>query len=356
MSKDVFSGSEGSPNPLGKLPVINRIKAVKDLLLSRLESLESRIDNLQENDTALLQGVIELTEGVTNLTLENEVIYQQIEAVHQQIEAVHQQVEAVQPKVIRSSDSDPETRLMSYLYSYLSNRRALDVGANVGDVSEKLLEAGYEVYAFEPFPEVFEKLRCRLDTKNQFHSYPVAVGSIDETRSLYLAQDQTKENVYKDSALYNSLTKHSMPGDMVFAGSITVPVRSLESLHASGELPDDIGLVKIDTEGFDLEVLRGMGSYRYPVVVVEFWDTQFPFGLSEAFNRLPDMVSEMKGKDYHWYLVIYRVWGSDEVSFYCNYPKSMEKSWGNVFFFRDHSIFSTACKWCSSVLRETYFM
>jgi len=395
--------SSNSPNPLGKLPVFDRLKAVKDLIVSRLDSLDHKVYNLLENDTSLLQGVVDLAGGLNDLVSEVKFIQQQSEAIQlavkdlivsrldsldhkisnllendtsllqgvvdlggglndlaleiksiqQQSEAIQQAYQLIWPKAISSSDSDPETRLMAYLYSHLPNRCAVDVGANIGDVSAKLLEVGYEVYAFEPFPEVFEKLKCRFSASNQFHSYPVAIGSIDETRNFFLAQDQTEENIYKDSSLYNSLTKHSMPGDMVFNDSITVPVRSLESLHTSGELPEDIGLVKVDTEGFDLEVLRGMGSHRYSVVVAEFWDAQFPFGLSEAFNRLPDMVSEMKGKGYHWYLVIYRIWGSDEVSFYCNYPKSIEKSWGNVFFFHDYDVFSQAFKWCSGTLKIT---
>jgi FkbM family methyltransferase len=330
--------------------------AVKDLVVSRLDSLDHKISNLLENDTSLLQGVVDLGGGLNDLALEIKSIQQQSEAIQQQSEAIQQAYQLIRPKAISSSDSDPETRLMAYLYSHLPNRCAVDVGANIGDVSAKLLEVGYEVYAFEPFPEVFEKLKCRFSASNQFHSYPVAIGSIDETRNFFLAQDQTEENIYKDSSLYNSLTKHSMPGDMVFNDSITVPVRSLESLHTSGELPEDIGLVKVDTEGFDLEVLRGMGSHRYPVVVAEFWDAQFPFGLSEAFNRLDAMVGEMKTKGYYWHLVIYRVWGSDEVLFYCNHPESIEKSWGNVFFFQEYSIFSVAAKWCSSVLREAHFM
>jgi FkbM family methyltransferase len=352
----MIENSTSSPSFLEKLPVINRIKAVKDIILGRLEGIEHKADYLLENDTPILEGFINLTEGVADLASDIKSVHQQVESISQQFESFQQVYEPIRPKIISLSNSDPETRLMAYLYSYLPNRRAIDIGANIGDISEKLLESGYEIYAFEPFPEVFEKLKHRFDSSNQFHSYPVAVGSIDETREFYLAQDKTEESVYKDSALYNSLTKHSMPGDIVFVGSITVPVRSLESLHASGELPDDIGLVKVDTEGFDIEVLRGMGNYRYPVVVSEFWDAQFPFGLSEAYNRLDAMVGEMKTKGYYWHLVIYRVWGSDEVSFYCNYPNSVAKSWGNVFFFQDYGIFSVAAKWCSSVLGETHFV
>ncbi|MGF1567775.1 MAG: FkbM family methyltransferase [Nodosilinea sp.] len=336
MAKNLTTDAK-STNPLAKLPVINRIKVVKDFFLERLEVIEKKMDallgNELENDAQILKGMTSLTEGLTTLVKE---------------------MEAINLKVVATSESDPETRLMSYLYSYLPHRRAIDIGANRGDVSEKLLEVGYQVYAFEPFPSAFEKLKHRLGEVEEFQCLPVAVGSVDETRDFYIAQDNTESNLYKDSSLFNSLTKHAMPDDMAFVDSIPVTVRSLESLHNNHEIPTDIGLVKIDTEGFDLEVLRGMGSYRYPVIVAEFWDTELPFGAADAFNHLEDMVKEMKAKDYHWYLVIYRFWESEEVSFYCNYPKSLEKSWGNVFFFQDHVLFSQALKWCSSVLATTY--
>jgi hypothetical protein len=79
MSKEDFTGLEISPNPLGKLPVINRIKAVKDLFLARFESLDFKINSLLENDTALLQRAIDLAERVTNLTLEDEAIHQKLD-------------------------------------------------------------------------------------------------------------------------------------------------------------------------------------------------------------------------------------------------------------------------------------
>ncbi|MCA1995485.1 MAG: FkbM family methyltransferase [Coleofasciculus sp. S288] len=359
-----------------KLPGINRIKAVKDLLLAKLDTLLSSLSNvdiklnaLLENDSPLLQGVIALvkvTQKVQAQTNQLQAQTNQIQAQTNQIQAQTNQIQeqtnhilellkSIQPKVVVESDADPETRLMAYLYSYLPSRCAIDIGANIGEVSNKLLEAGYEVYAFEPFPDTFNRLKQRFSGNSLFHGYPIAIGAVDETRELYVAQDQSSTHIYKDSTLYNSLTKHTMPDDLVFVDSVPVQVRSLASLHDASELPTDIGLVKIDTEGFDLEVLRGMGNYHYPVVMTEFWDPHIPFGRSAAYNRLEDLVDEMKRKGYHWYLTIYRVWGSEGISFYCNHPRTVEHSWGNVLFFKNYETFSHALKWCSTILATTYF-
>jgi len=250
---------------------------------------------------------------------------------------------------------DLDIELMTYLYSYLPHRRAVDIGANRGDVSSRLLQAGYQVYAFEPFPPVIDKLKNRLGNHPNFQLFPLAIGSENQTQELHIATDETPDNTYQDASFYSSLTKHSLSEGLVFTDTITVTVKTLASLHDGEELPKDIGLVKIDTEGFDLEVIKGMGNYRYPVVVAEFWDQNFPFGRSGAMNQLPDLVKAMKERDYHWHLVIYRIWGSYDVSYYCNSAYSLDNSWGNVFFFQDYQVFHQALLWSASVMPATYF-
>lgn len=250
---------------------------------------------------------------------------------------------------------DIDIELMVYLYSYVPHHRAIDIGANRGDVSNRLLQAGYEVYAFEPFPPVLEKLTTRLGDNPNFHLFPFAIGSANETRDLHIAADQTEDKIYDDSTFYSSLTKHSLSEGLVFTETLSVPVKTLSSLHETENLPTDIGLVKIDTEGFDLEVIKGMGDCIYPVVVAEFWDANFPFGQSGAMNHLKDMVKEMRERNYRWHIVIYRIWGSHDISYYCNSAYSLDNSWGNVFFFQDYEVFSEALKWCSSVMPATYF-
>jgi FkbM family methyltransferase len=248
-----------------------------------------------------------------------------------------------------------DIELMVYLYSFLPCRTAIDVGANRGDVSSRLLQAGFEVYAFEPFPPVFNKLSERLASNPNFHSFPCALGSVDEVKDLHLAVDLTEDKIYDDPTYYSSLTRHSLSDGLVFSEVIPVSVKTLASLHQSGELPSHVGLVKIDTEGFDLEVIRGMGDLRYPVVVAEFWDPNFPFAQTGSMNCLKDMVPVMQQRGYSWYVIIYRIWGSSEISYYCNSAYSLDQSWGNIFFFRDHNVFSEALKWCSATMPATYF-
>jgi FkbM family methyltransferase len=424
---------------LAKNKIVQRVKAVKDLFLEKLDSLshvqleqiqkleklnqldplDFKVDQLNnsteqirqenaetkrkadlslENQAFLLKFSVDLVQGIQQFNQDSQqqqqAIYQAIkriyEAYQQQSDAIYQTFQAFQEetgerfqlnqqllskvyedihnykfKVVtnQSNFQGIEVELMCYLYSYLPYPSALDIGANQGDVTERLLQTGYEVYAFEPFLPVVEKLKNRLSNFSNLHVFPLALGAINEERELHLVGDQNLVNdpnsqpLYPDAdyTLLSSINIHSLPEGMVFTEKVPITVTTLETLHQQQQVPMEVGLVKIDTEGFDLQVIQGMGDYRYPVVVAEFWDEKFPFGEFGADNRLPSLVEAMKLRGYHWFIVIYRVFPNNEVSFYCNHLISVGSSWGNVFFFQEHSVFSEALKWCSCVMPATYF-
>jgi FkbM family methyltransferase len=250
---------------------------------------------------------------------------------------------------------NPEVDLLAHLAPHIPARTAIDVGANIGQMSTPLLDLGFEVHAFEPFPPVFERLRQRLSGRPGFFPHSSALGPADGEMDLYLATDRSGGAYGGGTTLYSSLVVHAMPPDLPLSSSVRVPVRSLASLHRAKEVPEDVGIVKIDTEGYDLQVIRGMGEHRYSLVMAEFWDPEMEFGKAGALNRLEDLVSEMRGRGYAWHVVLFRVWGEGGVGYYCNRSASVERSWGNVLFFRDHGLFEHARRWCAASVPEARF-
>jgi FkbM family methyltransferase len=251
--------------------------------------------------------------------------------------------------------TNPETGLMAFLYSHLPTRKAIDVGAHVGDVSEALLKAGYEVYAFEPYAPVYEKLVNRLGNNRRLHAFQHALGCSEGEIPLHLAKSLSNGGQWGDTTVFNSLTPHSMPESLPFSETAMVTVKNMAGLHKAKSIPEDISLVKIDTEGYDLEVIRGMGDHRYPVVAVEFWDKEIPFGRSGLLYTTESMVEEMSQRGYHWYIVLYRIWGRNQTAFYCNHARPVPQTWGNMVFFRDYEVFAQGQAWCAAVLPRTYF-
>jgi FkbM family methyltransferase len=280
-----------------------------------------------------------------------------VEKGHTDIRAFLQD-EAVRQVCVETSDyasTNPEVGLMSFLYSHLPGRTALDIGAHVGSVSERLLNTGYEVFAFEPWSVNYTQLIQRLSGYDGFHGLNVALGAIDGELPLALAKDTTSDRVYDDASVFPSLYEHGMPEGLSFYETVRVPVKKLATLHREGAVPADVSLVKIDTEGYDLEVIRGMEDHRYPVVVVEFWDADIPFADKGLLYTTESMAREMRQRDYFWYIVLYRVWGENRIGYFCNHDRAVPRSWGNMFFFRNRETFQHAQQWCSAVLPRTYF-
>jgi FkbM family methyltransferase len=202
---------------------------------------------------------------------------------------------------------------------------------------------------------VFEKLKQKLEGRKGFTAFQSALGSSEGEALLHMATDLSEAKWYEDPTLLSSLVTHSMPPEIPFSHTVPVVVKTISGLHRSGLIPEDIALVKIDTEGFDLEVIRGMGDHRYPVVAAEYFDVRHPFGQSGLLYTLETLIGEMRNRGYLWHIVMHRDWHCKHTAYYCNYDKSVPGTWGNVIFFRDYGVFSQAQSWCSAVLPRTYF-
>ena len=387
-----------------KLPLIRKLLVVKDRafgLLERIGVLENQFNqytantqdatrSILDNDTVLLQSSIFFIESIKRLEVSSqqmnerlqhlEVSSQQMNERVQQFNALQQDCisqanrqvetlctavrkivsETVHAKIItrteRTSPNDMESGIITHLYGFLASRNAIDVGAHRGDLAEHLLAAGFRVYAFEPNPSVFPLIQQMALDHEELTPSNVAIGGQDGSGQLFLVRNMSHNNIYGDLTLYSSLVEHALPVDLAFKEQVPVTVRSLSSLVQSGELPKEIGVLKSDTEGYEGEVVRGMGELRPDIVMLEYWDRQQVFGGGQSMNELPQLVTELRKLGYHWHLVVYRVDDTQTISFYANSPQSVERSWGNVLFFKDQRLLEEALKYCSSVLPPTYFV
>jgi FkbM family methyltransferase len=250
--------------------------------------------------------------------------------------------------------ANPEVMLLQYLRTFVQTNNVLDIGAHVGDVTDQLLSAGYRVFAFEPQPEAFDKLCARFEGVATFRPYETAIGSSDCSAQLFkLNLDaRAKQLLSKEPSAYSTIVQHPLPTGAKYGERVEVKVRMLRSMHDAGEIPTDVSIVKIDTEGGDLEVIRGMGNTKYAIIMTSFWDGAYHFSGGE-FGLLAPIVLHMRNRGYAWHLVIYRVFHhthSTEPRYYCNIDQSVRSSWGHALFFRDYDLFSEAQKWCASMM------
>ncbi|BBX46641.1 hypothetical protein GCM10009641_42060 [Mycobacterium cookii] len=257
----------------------------------------------------------------------------------------------VAPNADEFSALNPEIGLLQHVSSYIDNRTVVDVGAHLGDVAERLLDCGCRVYAFEPFPASFAALQDRLGGRADFTASPSAIGAADGEGKLNIAAAANGAEGL-DASLFHSLVDHPLGTSIRFADAVEVQVRSLASLRQKVEIPEQIGILKIDAEGADIEIIKGLGEPDIPVVMTEFWDSQHAFGAG-THGHLGPTVALMRSLGYAWHVVIYHIDENETISYYFNNAQTIPNSWGNAIFFKERSLFARAAQWCEAVLRPT---
>jgi len=141
-------------------------------------------------------------------------------------------------------------------------RLALDVGGNHGVYAGALVPLVREVHAFEPFLQLAEALRRKLPPGVTVH--PFALSDREGTLTLTIPR--------RSGALLDGLATLEGAESLARAGehdTIAVPVetRRLDQLGLR-----DVGFIKIDVEGHEIEVLLGSAELiarDRPVLLVE---------------------------------------------------------------------------------------
>lgn len=133
------------------------------------------------------------------------------------------------------------------LYSQFirSGDLCFDIGANIGAKSEAMLSLGAKVISVEPQPELVRELRAR------FFYYGV--------RSV-IVQSAIGDSLGKASLHLRDIPSHaSLENDWQgqVVGELTVDVTTLDELIKRFGVPK---FCKIDVEGYELKVLRGLSQ------------------------------------------------------------------------------------------------
>lgn len=133
-----------------------------------------------------------------------------------------------------------------------------DVGANKGQYGKQLREFGYRgrIVSFEPVPEALTGLRKAAQRDRDWQVHPCALGRKESVESIHLGW-KTMNSLLEPSAYGQQRYKR-------FANprsTAQVQVRRLDDVidEALEGLADPRPFLKMDTQGFDMEVFAGAG-------------------------------------------------------------------------------------------------
>lgn len=132
----------------------------------------------------------------------------------------------------------------------------IDVGANKGNYAAALRHFGYKgrIVSIEPVSSVYAELARRASGDNAWHTLNLALGRKNETQNL---------NVFLAHDLSSFLTPSQNMSPNILNANLThverVTVKELDSVFS--EIIEGIAeprvFLKMDTQGYDLEVMKG---------------------------------------------------------------------------------------------------
>lgn len=146
-----------------------------------------------------------------------------------------------------------ELHLLRRLINLLDINCVLDVGANNGGFAKELRQIGYRgrIVSFEPIAEEFDALSRSFAGDAGWRGFPVALGSQEAMTTFHVQHGASGMSSFLD-------VLRPRPG----LSSRSVQVLRLESLFPSlvADMASPRILLKMDTQGYDLEVFRGAGE------------------------------------------------------------------------------------------------
>tara|TARA_B100001964_G_scaffold242022_1_gene315779 strand:- start:1117 stop:1842 length:726 start_codon:yes stop_codon:yes gene_type:complete len=142
----------------------------------------------------------------------------------------------------------------------------LDVGANSGDYGHALRSFGYSgrITSFEPLPEAFAELAGCAASDPLWTYENLALGDKQETRKINIAGNSVS------SSFLDMLPAHlNGAPDSAYVGQVAVPINRLIDIFGRYIDSDDRVYLKIDTQGYEKNVLIGAGDALKEIKLIQ---------------------------------------------------------------------------------------
>jgi FkbM family methyltransferase len=152
---------------------------------------------------------------------------------------------------------DSELNLMKSL-NFFRAKSIIDVGANEGQFVLRLLKNNFKgnVISFEPITDAYTKLLINAERNKKKISWAVfekcGLGSKDFFQDIFISQHSESSSILK------ILPKHTYLKPLSKTISIEkIKIKKLDSFYDDIKKLDKNIFLKIDTQGYELEVLKG---------------------------------------------------------------------------------------------------
>ena len=179
-------------------------------------------------------------------------------------------------------------------FDLLAINGVIDVGANVGQYATMLRNFGYRgrIVSFEPLASAFAGLKEASRDDENWPTFNFAVGSEKATMTINRMDCSEFSSFRMPSAFGNT----RFPNRIKLVSKEDVQVTTLANIWPEivGGISKPRVFLKLDTQGFDLEVIRGAAENLDHVLGVES-----ELSLKPIYEDMPDYLSALTEFKHH---------------------------------------------------------
>lgn len=219
-----------------------------------------------------------------------------------------------------------DIELLQLLSQYCTYRYFLDVGAEKGSIAKILYEQGFSGDLIDPLSK-HASILSALAEQYGGRFFQLALADTEGMRPFYIAQDSDG----RELDYFHSLQPIEPQAEFSHKLSISVQCRRIDKMVVDGLLPNNMGILKIDTEGNDYFVLAGLGNISPELIICEFFQEQVYSGWE--YGRAEIIIQQMRELGYRHYYAIKRF--SRWTSIVAGPTAFKSQDWGNLFFMSD---------------------
>ncbi len=186
---------------------------------------------------------------------------------------IYKKLETIFHKVIRKTGYDlvkckysRHEQEIEQLLNYWHIGTVLDIGANEGQYAKMIRIGGYKnrIISFEPTRGAFTKLQKISASEQHWEVYNMALGNFDGRIEINVSGNSQSSSILE----MNETHLNTAPASK-YIGKEIVEIRTLNSLFKELNISDRPVYMKIDTQGFEKNVLLGANSFLNSIKAVQ---------------------------------------------------------------------------------------
>jgi FkbM family methyltransferase len=195
---------------------------------------------------------------------------------------------------------DSEEGILRKLINRLNPVAVLDVGANIGQYGRMLRGIGYRgvIISFEPLSSAHKKLTVEAGADRSWIVAPrAALGSTKGSIEINVSGNSVSSSVLPMNATHLSVARKSR-----YVATETVALERVDDLLPAIFPSAGPIFLKIDTQGYEEEVLKGAAGILSRVVAIQMEISLVP--LYQGAPTLVPIVIAMEDRGFHLFQII----------------------------------------------------